>query len=86
MKCETCNGTGLVAIGLGIRGVKKCDACNGTGIAQGYVGTYEPVAVDVVMHVDREMLGWLGMKKFPDNSQELIDAIREAVRIAYVRV
>ncbi len=52
----------------------------------GYVAKYEPVAVDVVMRVDKEMLGWLDMKKFPDNPQELIDAIREAVYLAYARV
>lgn len=86
MKCNTCNGTGLVGIGPGIRGLKKCDACNGTGIAQGYIGTYKPVAVDVVIRVDKEMLGWLFMDKFPDNPQELTDAIREAVYLAYARV
>ena len=86
MKCKICNGTGMVSIGPGIRGIKKCDAFHGTGVAKGYTGTYEPVAVNVLMCVDREMLGWLGMKKFPDNSQELIDAIREAVYLAYARV
>lgn len=62
-----------------ICGIKKCDA-------QGYIGIYKPAAVDVVMRVDKEMLGWLDMKKFPDNPQELVDAIREAVYLAYARV
>lgn len=86
MKCKMCNGIGLIGIGPGIRGAKKCDACNGTGMAQGYIGTYEPAAVDVTMHVDKEMLGWLDMKKFPDNLQELIHEIRDTVYLAYARV
>lgn len=86
MKCKICNGTGYVGIGSGIRGIKKCDACHGTGAAQGYTETYEPEAVDVVVRVDKEMLGWLDMKKFPDNQQELIDAIKEAIYLAYARV
>jgi len=86
MKCEFCNGTGLVDIGPGIRGIKKCDACNGTGISQGYIGVYEPVAADVVIRVDKEMLKWLNMEKFPDSPQELINAIRESVYLAYARV
>lgn len=81
-----CNGTGLIGIGSGIRGIKKCDACNGTGMAQGYIAVYEPVAIDVVIRVDKEMLGWLDLEKFPDNPQELTDAIREAVYLAYTRV
>ncbi len=52
----------------------------------GYVSKYEPVAVDIVVRVDKEMLGWLDMKKFPDNPQELVDSIREAVYLAYTRV
>ena len=86
MKCKVCNGTGLVGIGQGICGLKKCGACNGTGIAQGYIGAYEPVSVDVILHVDKEMLGWLDMKMFPDDPQELIRAIREAVYLAHARV
>ncbi len=86
MKCTICNGAGLVGIGSGIHGLKKCDACDGTGIVQGCVAKYEPVAVDVVVRVDKEMLKWLDMKQFPDNPQELIDAIREAVYLAYARV
>ena len=31
MKCNTCNGTGYVSIGPGIRGIKKCEVCKGTG-------------------------------------------------------
>ncbi len=31
MKCKICNGTGLVGMGPGVRGLQKCDACNGTG-------------------------------------------------------
>lgn len=31
MKCSVCNGTGLVGIGPGIRGLKKCEVCSGTG-------------------------------------------------------
>lgn len=30
-KCRVCNGTGLVSLGDGIRGVKKCVCCKGTG-------------------------------------------------------
>lgn len=86
MKCQVCNGTGLVGVGPGIRGIKKCDACNGTGEVQGLIGTYEPESVEVVMRVDKEMLGWLDMKKFPDDPQELITAIREAVYLAYARI
>ncbi len=52
----------------------------------GYVAKYEPAAVDVVVRVDKEMLEWLDMNKFPDNPQELIDAIREAVYLAHARV
>ena len=36
MKCEVCNGTGMVGIGPGIRGIIKCDACHGTGLVQGH--------------------------------------------------
>lgn len=86
MKCKICNGTGLVGIGPGIRGIKRCDACHGTGMAQGYVEAYEPTSVDVVMCVDKEMLKWLDMKEFPEDSQELVDAIKEAVYLAYKRV
>lgn len=86
MKCKICNGTGYVGIGPGIRSIKKCDACHETEVGQGYTETYEPEAVDVVIRVDKEMLGWLDMKKFPDNQQELIDAIREAIYLAYARV
>lgn len=32
MKCSVCNGTGLVGIGQGIRGLKRCEACYGTGV------------------------------------------------------
>ena len=85
MKCKMCNGTGFVGIGPGIRGIKKCDACHGTGIVQGGIGTYKPSAVDVVMHVDKEMLVWLDMKEFPEDPQKLIDAIRDAVYLAYAR-
>lgn len=53
---------------------------------RGYVAKYEPVAVDVVVRMDKEMLGQLGMKKFPNNPQELVDAIREAIYLAYARV
>ncbi len=53
----------------------------------GYVTKFKPVSVDIVVHVDKEMLGWLDIKEFPDNPQELIDAIREAVYLAsYTRV
>lgn len=31
IKCKTCNGSGIVGIGNGIRGVKKCIECNGKG-------------------------------------------------------
>ena len=85
MKCKMCNGTGFVGIGPGIRGIKKCDACHGTWTAQGYIGTYEPSAVDVVMRVDKEMLVWLDMKEFPEDPQKLTDAIRDAVYLAYAR-
>ncbi|MDO5546863.1 MAG: hypothetical protein Q4F79_00025 [Eubacteriales bacterium] len=37
MKCKKCNGTGMVGLGDGIRGIKKCDACNGTGSVERYV-------------------------------------------------
>lgn len=80
MKCKICNGTGIVGIGPGIRGIKKCEVCNGTGTA------HEPEAVEVVVRVDKEMLKWLDMKQFPQDSQELADAIREAVYLAYARV
>ena len=36
MKCKKCNGTGMVGIGNGIRGIKKCDSCNGTGHVDEY--------------------------------------------------
>lgn len=85
MKCKMCNGTGFVGIGPGIRGIKRCDACHGTGIAQGYIGAYEPSAVDVVMRIDKEMLVWLDMKEFPEDPQKLTDAIRDAVYLAYAR-
>jgi len=86
MKCRICNGTGWVSIGPGIRGIRRCDVCNGTGIDQSYIGTYESEAVDVVIHVDKEMLKWLDMKDFPNDPQELMNAIREAVYLAYARV
>lgn len=85
MKCKICNGTGFVGIGPGIRGIKKCESCNGTGRAQGYVKVPHPV-VDVLIPVDSEMLKWLDMKQFPADSQELVDAIKEAVYLAYKRV
>lgn len=31
MKCKVCNGSGLLPIGEGIRGLKICDFCKGTG-------------------------------------------------------
>lgn len=31
IKCKICNGSGIVGIGDGIRGVKKCSECNGKG-------------------------------------------------------
>lgn len=52
----------------------------------GYVSKYEPVAVDVIVRVDKKMLKWLGMKRFPDNPKELIKAIRDSVHLAYVHV
>lgn len=85
MKCKVCNGTGFVGIGSGIRGIKKCESCNGTGRAQGYVEVPHPVA-DVLIPVDSEMLKWLDMKQFPADSKELVDAIKEAVYLAYKRV
>lgn len=36
MKCKKCNGTRMVGIGNGIRGIKKCDSCNGTGHVDEY--------------------------------------------------
>lgn len=30
-KCKACNGTGIVSLGEGIRGIKKCPYCNGKG-------------------------------------------------------
>ena len=85
MKCKICSGTGFVGIGPGIRGIKKCESCNGTGRVQGYVEVQHPVA-DVLIPVDSEMLKWLDMKQIPEDSQELVDAIREAVYLAYKRV
>lgn len=76
MKCKTCNGTGLVGIGPKIRGIKKCESCNGTGRVQGYVE----------IPVNSEMLKYLDMKQFPEDSQELVDAIKDAVYLAYCRV
>lgn len=52
---------------------------------QGYVEVQHPVA-DVLIPVDSEMLKWLDMKQIPEDSQELVDAIREAVYLAYKRV
>ena len=34
MKCSVCNGTGLVGIGPGIRGLKRCEVCYGTGVVE----------------------------------------------------
>lgn len=31
IKCTKCNGTGLVSIGPGIRGLERCKACHGLG-------------------------------------------------------
>lgn len=85
MKCKICNGTGFVGIGPRIRGIKKCESCNGTGRVQGYVEVQHPVA-DVLIPVDGEMLKWLDMKQIPEDSQELVNAIREAVYLAYKRI
>ena len=46
----------------------------------------ELICKDVVIHVDKEMLKWLGMDKFPDDPQELAEEIRTAVYLAYARV
>lgn len=29
VRCKICNGTGMIPIGPGIRGITKCPACNG---------------------------------------------------------
>ncbi len=50
---------------------------------KGYIGKFEPYAVDVMVHVDKKMLNWLGMDKFPDDTKELADAIREVVCLDY---
>lgn len=31
MKCNKCEGNGIISLGAGIRGITKCPACNGTG-------------------------------------------------------
>lgn len=46
----------------------------------------KPTAMDIVIHVDREILKWLDMKDFPNDPQELSGAILEAVYLAYARV
>lgn len=34
--CGVCNGTGLVSIGAGVRGLKRCEACHGTGVVKAH--------------------------------------------------
>lgn len=46
---------------------------------------YNPKIIDVTIRVDREMLKWLDMDEFPDDLQKLIDEIREAIYLAYMR-
>ncbi len=53
---------------------------------KGYIGKFEPYAVDVMVHVDKEMLKWLWLDKFPDDPKELADEIRTAVHLSYLRV
>ena len=49
----------------------------------GYVGTYEPIAVDVEITIDRDKLHKLGFDKFPDLAGELIAEIYNAIDAAY---
>lgn len=49
----------------------------------GYVGTYEPIAVDVEITIDRDKLHKLGFDKFPDLAGELIVEIYKAIDAAY---
>lgn len=49
----------------------------------GYVGTYEPIAVNVEITIDRDKLHKLGFDKFPDLAGELIAEIYKAIDAAY---
>ncbi len=81
------------------RPIDECQHKKGTeyngkmccGLLVGAKDAYEwafvtnPTVADVLIPVDSEMLKWLDMKQFPEDSQELVDAIREAVYLAYKR-
>lgn len=41
VKCKSCNGTGYVPMGNGVRGLLVCEACNG-------VGTYENDEITII--------------------------------------
>lgn len=45
-----------------------------------------PHHVDVIIPVDSEMLKCLDMKQVPEDLQELVDAIKDAVYLAHYRV
>lgn len=53
---------------------------------KGYIGKFEPYAVDVMVHVDKEMLKWMWLDKFPDDPAKLADKICEAVCLSYERM
>lgn len=49
----------------------------------GIVGKLEPDAVDIVVHVDRDILKWLCVDKFPNDPKELEKEIRMAIYHSY---
>ena len=70
-KCLNCNGTGMVPLGKGIRGIKKCDCCNGTGKA--------PEEYDTV-ELDAKVIEFIDT---PDRIAEISEFVDETISVDY---